>query len=137
MKRLALFSLILLSFSALAQEREPTLKSVLGVSTCRIKITQKPVIFGKDQAHGRSQRLVFFSHEISSHLRRLSPGRSVKISGVTKSAIQLDDISLNSLCVLDGKKCGKGIDRLTISQLEKLSGNNVKFLCERDKIKDI
>lgn len=140
MKTLVVTLLALATISAHAQDfSQKNLRSALKVATCEMKIVNLPVVFGKDQAHARSQKMIFKAHESSSDLRRLKKNRILKIHSITHKDILLDDQALNSVCVLDGEKsrCTKDINKLTISQIEELSGGNVKINCLLDPVKDI
>lgn len=138
MKFLFTIAALLCSLSSFAQEQEASLSTVLKVASCEIQITKSPIIFGKEQAHGRSQQMIFLAHESSSQLRRMSAGRKLKISGISSKTILLDDPSLSSICILNQKnKCSRGLKQITASQIERSSGGNVKVLCKKDPIKDI
>lgn len=138
MKNLLALTALLCSLSSFAQEQEAPLATVLKVASCEMKIVKSPIIFGKEQAHGRSHRMIFLAHESSSQLRRMSVGRRLKISGIGPKTILLDDQSLSSICVLNQKgKCSRGLKKITASDIEKASGGNVRVLCKKDPIKDI
>jgi hypothetical protein len=138
MKKLFATALVLCSLSSFAQEQEAPLSTVLKVASCEIKITNSPIIFGKEQAHGRSHKMIFLAHESSSQLRRMSAGRRLKITGISSKTILLDDLSLSSICILNQKnKCSRGLKEITATDIERSSGGNVKVLCKKDPIKDI
>lgn len=138
MKFLFTIAVLLCSLSGFAQEKEASLATVLKVASCEMKIVKSPIIFGKEQAHGRSHRMIFLAHESSSQLRRMSAGRRLKISGISSRTILLDDLSLSSICILNQKnKCSRGLKAISATDIERASGGNVKVICKKDPIKDI
>lgn len=138
-----ILTLALSSFSAMANSHigmsAKTLENALKVSTCSMKVMKSPVIFGKDQPRALSKQLVFIASEEVHSIRRLKVGRVLNIHSTTKRLINLDDSSVNSVCVLDlaSKKCSKDISKLTLGQLQDLSGQNLKITCKRDQITDM
>lgn len=138
MKFLISLAVLLCSLSSFAQEKEAPLSTVLKVASCEIKLVKSAVIFGKEQSHGRSHRMIFLAHESSSQLRRMSAGRKLRISGISAKTILLDDPSLSSICILNQKnKCTRGLKAITASDIERASDGNIKVICKKDPIKDI
>lgn len=141
MKFLAALLLSIASLSAFSAEdfSQHALKKVLKVASCHLEIKERPIVFSKEQGHALSHHLVFTSHEITHHMRRLKKGRTMSIQAVSKKEILLEDVSLNSLCILDksAKRCDRNIEKLTIAQIQEKSGQNIKISCRRDPVQDI
>jgi predicted house-cleaning NTP pyrophosphatase (Maf/HAM1 superfamily) len=139
--KIAIVTLFMLAaLSAQAEDfSHKNLKAVLQIATCELKIVNTPVIFGKDRALALSNKIIFKAHEKTTERRRLKKDRSMKISAVTSKHVIPDDQSVSSICQLDSQKiaCAKGMDKLTISQIEDLSGKNVKINCILDPVKDM
>lgn len=133
-------ALALVAVSAHARDiSQKSLKNVLKIATCEMKIMQKPVVFGKDRAHAVSNRMVFTAHETSSDLRRLKKNRILKINSSGNKQILVDDASVLSVCILDTERnrCSNNLRQLTISEIEEKSGGNIKISCKMDPIRDI
>lgn len=134
------FLVVMLAFAALsvhAQSARP-LKKILATSSCEMKIVKQPVIFAKEKNRTLSGNLIFAALEWSSSLRRLKVNRTISIHAVTAKHILMDDQSIASVCVLNQatRKCDNNMENLTISEIERESGKNVRITCRKDSITD-
>lgn len=130
--------LALVTLSAHAQP-ERTLKKTLMTHSCVMKIVNQPVIFAKEKNRTLSGNLIFAALEWSSSLRRLKVNRTIDIHAVTAKHILMDDQSIASVCVLNRatRKCDTNMENLTISEIERESGKNIRITCRKDSITDI